>query len=124
MTTPIKPPGHGVPPTSPSEVDGTRAPASSSTGESFKATLDRTTASASAKGATAPDAVRALVDDLRAGKITLDGALDTLVARALGNGAAKGLGPAQRRELETMLRSALADDPHLVALTKDLARGQ
>lgn len=125
MTTPIKPPGQGLPPTSTSDVEGTaKSAGTAKTGESFQATLERTSQASKSANVGAPAAIGALVDDLKAGRITLDGALDKLVARAVGSGPAKALSAAQRTELESMLRNALAEDPHLVALTKDLERGQ
>ncbi len=123
MTTPIKPPGQGATPSPTSDVDASRAPGSvKAGGESFQSTLEKTSHSASATSTA--DAVRALVDDVKAGRATVGQALDRLVARALDSGIARTLPAAQRADLEASLRTALLDDPSLVALTKELERGR
>ena len=125
MTTPIKPPGQGATPSPTSDVDASRAPGSVKSGsESFQSTLEKTSHTGSATPTVAADAVRALVDDVKAGRATVGQALDRLVARALDSGVARTLPAAQRADLESSLRAALLEDPSLVALTKDLERGR
>ena len=125
MTTPIKPPGQGVATTSTPDVDASRGPGSAkSTGESFQSTLEKTSQASSSRAPVAADALRSLVDDLKAGRTTVDAALDRLVARALDSGMAKSLSAARRVELEKALRSALLEDPSLQALSKEMERGR
>ncbi|RLB56788.1 MAG: hypothetical protein DRJ42_02160 [Deltaproteobacteria bacterium] len=71
----------------------------------------------------APDAIEALAADAVAGRVSVDQVVDRLVSRALESPTAAALPPAQRAELEAHLRSALADDPALSALTQDLLSG-
>lgn len=126
MTSPIKPPG-GTPPGAPdpSRVDG--AGRAEGPRETFREALDRTSSDAGPAGATAPPevtGVRAISDDVRTGRIDAEAAVDRLVARALSTPAARSLTEAARAELEADLRRSLAEDPTLLALTKDLARGR
>jgi hypothetical protein len=55
----------------------------------------------------------ALLGRLDAGEITREQAIDGMVEEALGALGAARLPPAQRAELEGVLRAALADDPTL-----------
>jgi hypothetical protein len=66
----------------------------------------------------------ALVADLRAGRTDVETVVRTLVERSLAEADASGLPPARRASLESMLRDALASDPTLQQLTKDLERGR
>ena len=135
MTSPIKPPGStpgaGIPEDAvrPGEPRGV-------SGESFRSTLDGAAPEAAAaessrdvaaaqstQEASRASEVTRLAADLRTGRIDTAQAIDALVARALESGAAKALPPAQRTELEAYLRTTLSEDPSLVALTKDLTRG-
>jgi hypothetical protein len=66
----------------------------------------------------------ALVADLRAGRTDVETLVRTMVERSLAEAEASGLPPARRASLESMLRDALASDPTLQQLTKDLERGR
>ena len=89
--------------------------------ETFKETLEGSKPAIRLPG-TGP--LSNIADDLKAGRIDARTAIDRLVARALSSQEAAGLPPAKRAELEAHLRAALADDPALVALTKDLERAR
>lgn len=58
--------------------------------------------------------------DLAAGRVDADRAIEQIVQRALKG--ASGLPASRRAALESQLRDALAEDPTLVALQKDLER--
>jgi hypothetical protein len=128
--TSIKPPGSSPtdlptishpPTTCGAEAVGSTSAAHGAGSASFSEQLQ------AARGATvqaptgpAGDAVAALSRELQAGRLTTDQALDALVERAAA-GVAAHLGPEQRAELLTVLRTALASDPTLAAL-RDTAR--
>ena len=76
----------------------------------------------SAGGPSPASGLGSLEAELRAGQIGVDEAVDRLVQRALRG--ARSLPAADRAALEAQLRDALADDPTLVALRKDLERAQ
>lgn len=97
-----------------SESDASNATTSNAT--TSNATTSRTTGRA--------DAVRALSDELRAGRVDPQQAIDRLVDRALSTGPAASLPPARRAELESLLRASLEEDPTLAAMQKDLSRGR
>lgn len=123
MTSPIKPPGGG--PNGPSSPDGPKGPESvEGPSEPFQRSLDRASDSEASGEAAGPEGVRAVADDLRAGRIDATQAVERLVERALEGVATEALPPAARAELEAQLRRAIADDPNLAALTKDLERGK
>jgi hypothetical protein len=131
MSTPIKGPGGAAPGAGLPEAEGPSGTKTEGTSESFRDALDKTgepgQASASRTEASqvpAADPVTNVAADLRAGRIDVATALDRIVARAMESGPASTLPPAQRRELEAFLRQSLADDPSLLALTKDLERGR
>jgi hypothetical protein len=63
-----------------------------------------------------------LAEDVRAGRMTPEAVIEALVARQLTAGPAMLLAPAQRAQLEALLRSRLADDPTLLAMGQGLAR--
>jgi hypothetical protein len=63
-----------------------------------------------------------VIRDLRAGTIDVQTAVSRLIDHTLERAAA--LRPAARAELEKVLRHAVADDPALVELVKELARGR
>lgn len=133
MSSPINPPGGPKDPSSPDELSGAegadRSQKSQGPSEAFRQTLDRAEEAGDAPnvaGTTATNAadpLAAITDDLRAGRIDVDTAIDRLVERALESRSAEALPPARRGELEAFLRRSLADDPTLVALTGDLERG-
>ncbi len=121
MSTPIKPPGDpsakaGA--VGPHSSDGVTGKAESADG-AFEAMVD---GARPAKEPTALEAgaVGALEEDLTAGRMTADAAIEELVQRALGS--ATGLPEGHRAALEAQLRQALEGDPTLVALREDLQR--
>jgi hypothetical protein len=64
--------------------------------------------------------VRAIADDLAAGRIDREGAVEALVQRALASAPASSLTPERRQALEQFLRQTIADDPTMAALTREL----
>lgn len=139
MSSAIKPPGSGGPvggAGAPPESGGARPVEGAS--EEFRAALENAGeadaskaagASASAGGAAPAEGSRAallrsLAEDLRAGRIDPQQAVDRLVDRTLSSGAAASLPPARRAELEALLRSTLDEDPTLAAMQRDLSRGR
>lgn len=122
MTSPVKPPSKppSLPPVSEA---GRRGVAASS--DAFQKTLEATRADSPERAAEthSTDAISRIADDLRAGRIDSTVAAERVIERALGSEMASVLPPAQRAELEAMLRQAMAEDPTLMALTKELERG-
>ncbi|MGE0791600.1 MAG: hypothetical protein AB7S26_38345 [Sandaracinaceae bacterium] len=114
MSDPIKPPGGPRPPHTTQGADDVagRAPdgaekvggPEAGRGE-FRAEVD---AAASSEAASAPAAA------------PLDAAMERAIERAMAS--AKGLSPEQRDALEAQLRDALAEDPTLLALQRDVRR--
>lgn len=96
-----------------------------SSGEAFRGALDAARpaeAARSVDGSRASD-VAELAAAVKGGAIEPSAVVDRLVERALAAPAARGLTDAGRAELERSLRSALAEDPTLLALQADLGRG-
>ncbi|AKF10670.1 hypothetical protein DB32_007819 [Sandaracinus amylolyticus] len=93
--------------------------------DAFRAELEKAgaTGGPSAASGARTDALKALAEEVRSGRIDASQAIDRLVERALG-GMAASLPPARRAELEAMLRAALEEDPTLAAMQRDLARGR
>jgi hypothetical protein len=127
MSTPIKPPGSaptgGVDPGDPHEgVEGQKGEFRDMVGDASEAHAGEARAPARGSVADAPDLSRVadLRDQLAAGRIDADTALERLVERALAGAA--DLPDAHRASLEAQLRDALAQDPTLAALRKDLER--
>ncbi len=125
MSTPIKPPGG--PSSGPGSIESSGTESTSAPGafkqavasEGASATSDVAAAEAGASSeASAP--VQALVDEVRAGRLDVDGAIDQLVDRALST--TTGLPPEHRQALEAQLRGALGEDPTLLALRRELER--
>ena len=126
MSTPIKPPGGSpeggpesaeAPDESGSDVGELRDMVSES-GASERAVSDGVVSESAAASANTPiDALRA---DVASGRLDADQAMERLVHRALPS--APGLDESQRAALEAQLREALAEDPSLIALRKDLQR--
>lgn len=128
MTSPIKPPGDGPPgPSSPDGPGGPSGPGkpkpAEGPSEAFRETLEGASEGPASEQVAGSDALQSVADDLRAGRIDAAQAVDRLVQRAL-EAAPEALPPAARAELEAHLRRALAEDPSLSALTKDLERGK
>jgi hypothetical protein len=127
--TSIKPPSEvssGPPPAI--EGGGARGPGSATAAEAFRVALDAPEAAPSASFGSPVGSVSAtsaaLVADLRAGRADVDAVVRALVERSRAQADASGLPPARRASLESMLRDALASDPTLQQLMKDLERGR
>jgi len=127
MSAPIKPPG-GPPKPPPDEmgkVGDVSGPAGSS--EAFRKHVETASPvdapAPAAPGSEAIEVARRLATELRSGQIDATEAVERLIERAMGGGAAASLPPARRAELEAFLRRSLAEDPTLSALTEDLERG-
>ena len=127
MSTPIKPPGGGPPRGVDFDVakqgkDATPKAAS----DEFRKTADlrRPTAPDSVRPPSVIDAVQRIAEQVRTGEIDPARAVEALVERAMSSGAARTLAPAKRRELESLLRSAIESDPTLAGMVKDLERGR
>ncbi len=116
MSTPIKPPsgpsGAGGP--AGPEADGVDGAAGS-----FGAVVEgaRSGAASAASGA---GALEGLSAELASGRLGADAAIERLVQRALAGASA--LPASERAALEAQLRGALAGDPTLLTLRKDLER--
>jgi hypothetical protein len=127
--TSIKPPS-GVSPGVPPAIEGggTRGPGSATAAEAFRTTLEAPETGAAARSASSTGTLSAtsasLVADLRAGRTDVESVVRALVERSLAQADASGLPPARRASLESTLREALASDPTLQQLTKDLERGR
>jgi len=113
MSTPIKPPGD---PSAPDAAVGADAPEGAD--GAFEAVVDE--ARAAGRTDATPEATSGVLDDLSAGRLTPDEAIERLVERALSS--ARGLPESQRDALAAQLREALEADPTLLALREDLRR--
>ena len=118
---PVDPSGSGPEGTSGPRTEGFRD--ALATGE---ARAPGTTEAANVQGAegAAPSELGHLASQLREGHLTPEQVIEALVARQLRSHAAQMLQPAQRAELETLLRSRLEEDPTLLALGRDMTRGR
>jgi hypothetical protein len=87
-------------------------------GAAFRAAVDgaRATGTEAARGSE----IAAIAAEIKAGTLDPAAAVERLVERALSSGIAAGLPPAQRERLADVLRAQLANDPALVALTREL----
>jgi hypothetical protein len=123
--TSIKPPAPGSPhtPTESPDLAGT-SKSEGADATSFQTALEGAqkaqeagpTLAASHTGKTgAADPIAALAQDVEAGRITLDQAVDRLVDRTLAK-TERHLSADQRSELSGLLRDALMHDPTLSAL--------
>lgn len=96
-------------------------------GEAFRASLDATRPADATKATGAATSTELSTTELasavKSGAIEPSAVIDRLVEKALSAPAAQGLTDAGRLELERALRSALAEDPTLLALQADLGRG-
>ena len=123
----IKPPSgkpSGPPP--PTDASSAKSGAAKAPSDAFRTALDEpgaASAAGPARSAPKTDAV-AIAQELRAGRIDAETAVDKLVEKALAKADAVGLPPAKRSDLEALLRDALASDPTLSQLSKDLERGR
>jgi len=121
MSTPIKPPGGpaGVPP-----PDGSDGPSKvGEASEAFRTALDAVAPEAAPRPGAGLEGVAAVAAELRAGRIDATDAVERLLDRAVASHTAAALSPEQREGLRAHLRRVLAEDPSLIALTKDLERG-
>jgi hypothetical protein len=92
-------------------------------GEAFRASLDATRPADATKATGAATSITELASAVKSGALEPSAVIDRLVEKALSAPAAQGLTDAGRLELERALRSALAEDPTLLALQADLGRG-
>jgi hypothetical protein len=117
MTDPIK--RSGPSPVDPQSGAGAASGAEQPRTEAFREALE-----AQRAGATAPVSgeLERLAQEVRAGRLTPEQVIDALVARQLASPPAALLSPAQRTQLEALLRSRLADDPTLVSMGLALGR--
>ncbi len=125
--TSIKPPHTGLP--APASAPGEASPTSTrqareNQAASFQqavgdAQAGQASAVAATAGQTAADPIAALSQQIKAGTLSVDQAVERLIERA-GQGVARHLGERERSELTELLRSALAHDPALAALRDDL----
>jgi hypothetical protein len=92
-------------------------------GQAFRASLEATGEVApTSTGATQGiGTVGELAGALKSGAIEASAVVDRLVEKALAAPAARGLTEAGRAQLEQTLRTALAEDPTLLAMQADLA---
>ncbi len=123
MSTPIKPPGG--PASGPGSIESsateTSAPGAFKEAVASQRASDIPADSGAVTEATQTSApVQALVEEVRAGRLDVDGAIDQLVDRALST--TTGLPPAHRQALEAQLRGALGEDSTLLALRRELER--
>ncbi|MBI2893635.1 MAG: hypothetical protein HYY06_08785 [Deltaproteobacteria bacterium] len=83
--------------------------------ESFADKLHGTSPAAEAVAPPGIDDIEALVAQVRAGELTMDGLLETLVERVASSSP---LGPHGRDELRSILMAVLDSDPTLRGLTR------
>ncbi len=91
-------------------------------GEAFRASLDATQSVSATEATRSAGAVADLAAAVKSGAMEPSAVVDQLVARALDAPAARALTETGRAQLEQALRSALANDPTLLALQADLGR--
>jgi hypothetical protein len=92
-------------------------------GQAFRASLEAAgevapTSTAASQGV---GTVAELAGALKTGALEPSSVVDRLVEKALAAPAARGLTEAGRAQLERTLRTALAEDPTLLAMQADLA---
>lgn len=114
MSTSIRPPG-GPASTGAVGLDGASEVSSSSDAGSVDQ-VGSTHATNEAQAAPVESPTAALLARLDAGEITREQAIESLVADALSSQAVASLDPAQRGELEEILRASLLEDPTLARL--------
>lgn len=124
----IKPPSGKTPgvPTASDVGRATRSGPAKAPSGAFRKALDEpgATSTVGAVRAEATSGVGGIAQDLRAGHINAATAVQKFVDRALAKADSAGLSPVKRTELEAVLRDAIASDPTLLELTKDLERGR
>ncbi len=124
MTDPIKR-GGGDGPVDPSATEGVGGAAGPRT-EGFREALatESPSSQAPATASTGASELTRLAEQVQSGALTPEQAIDALVERQLASPMAQLLAPAQRAQLESVLRARLAEDPTLIALGRDLSRGR
>lgn len=116
MTSSIKPPG------GPGALDSGPSPLTESApaagADRISATPETTSAhtAASAAEQAAPSGAAGWLQRFESGEISREVAIDGIVSQAMRTHETGALSAAQRLELETVLRDALANDPTLSAL--------
>lgn len=110
MTDSIKPPSFGA---GPSRVgfDGQPDAAGAVSGANAPAASSAVTAQAVG-----------LAEQLKSGALTATQVVDAVVAQALEQARAQGLPASEQAQLESVLRTAMADDPTLAGLARELER--
>ena len=95
----------------------------STDGEAFRASLEAAgeVAPTSTSASEGLGTVAELAGALKSGAVEASAVVDRLVEKALAAPAARGLTEAGRAQLERTLRTALAEDPTLLAMQADLA---
>lgn len=98
-------------------LSGADAPSpAESVKEQFSANVEGVTGGAKVRGAapaSSVDVIERVVEQLHTGQIDATAAMDQLMEHALSHPGARLLSPAQRLDLENVLRQAIADDPTL-----------
>lgn len=92
-------------------------------GEAFRASLEASKPASAVTQTGATTSLAELASAVKSGAMEPSAVIDRLVEKALSAPAAQRLTDAGRVELERTLRSALAQDPTLLALQADLGRG-
>lgn len=115
MTDSIKPPGAG-----PSARIGQAV--AEVTADRAASTQATTSTQATQASAATSSAHAALLEQLRSGALNAAQVIDVMVDNALQQAAAQGLPSSERAQLETVLRTALAEDPTLSRWTRALER--
>ena len=93
--------------------------------KSFDEVLDARETRASAPSAAtlgAQELSTELAQGLEAGKVSLDQAIDRVLAKVLADPSCAALGAEQRAELEGFLRNAIESDPAIESLLGDVRR--
>ncbi|MFN9809570.1 MAG: hypothetical protein ACK6CU_08070 [Deltaproteobacteria bacterium] len=98
----------------------------STDGGAFRTSLEaarETTGPSEASAGRGVGALHALSEGLAAGTLAPSAVVERLVERALAAPGARGLTEAGRAQLEQSLRTALAEDPTLLAMQAELSAG-
>jgi hypothetical protein len=127
MSTPIEPPGSPPPGGAEPGDDPGAERAEGRPGEfreavesAAEADVGPADGAPEAAGTSSASPLGDIRQELAAGRIDVDQAVERLVQRALGSAA--GLPESDRAALEAQLREALSEDPTLLALRRDLER--
>ncbi len=74
----------------------------------------------SSSSLSADNSIDAVINDLMDGEISSSQAVDRLIEHTLNSGIVKDAPPALRTEVENMLKTMIATDPHLKSLVSGL----